>query len=412
MKILIIHDRDVIGLELKRIAEETTGSKIDIDYEKDVWTARDRLRASFYDLVVIDLTLPVKFGKPASLENTAMLLEEIFAGEQGVKAPADVLGISRDPDVLQTVSTTIGQHIMACIREDVDGLWKAAFEEKVKYAIRARATRQLVLNSSYGIDVLIITALDKEARPYGDIFEFEASEEFERAKSFTFAGCDGAMRSGILFAIGHAGQPPCGSMTQALLSQFRPKLVIMTGFCGGVVERVDLGDLVAFSSVAAWDYGKWEEKKNEDGSKTTVFRPRPTPLSIPEGQVRDVIRDLVAEDYKPDARTLAAVHTSSGGKMTSWKLRLKAAGSGSAVVTSLETLGMIVAHDEDIWAIDMESYALYFACRNTPVVRPDFVCIKGVADHCNGEKNSAYHAPCSTASARLAHEIIAHRYKF
>ncbi|MFM6829721.1 MAG: hypothetical protein ACKOVA_05210 [Novosphingobium sp.] len=412
MKILIIHDRDVIGLELKRIAQKTKGSEMGVDYEKDVWTARDKLRANFYDLVVIDLTLPLKFGKTASLENTEMLLEEIFAGEEGVKAPADVLGISRDPDVLETVSTTIGQHIMACIREDVDGLWKAAFEAKVRYAIRARTARQLVLNSSHGIDVLIITALDKEAQPYKDIFEFEPSEEFERAKSFTFAGRDSTMRSGILFAIGHAGQPPCGSMTQALLTQFRPKLVIMTGFCGGVADRVNFGDLVAFSSVAAWDYGKWEERDNEDGSKTSVFRPRPTPLAIPEGQVRDVIRDLVAEEYKPNAETLAAVSNSSSGKLTSWKLRLKAAGSGSAVVTSLETLGMIVAHDEDIWAIDMESYALYFACRNTPVLRPDFVCIKGVADHCNGEKNSQYHTPCSIASARLAHEIIAHRYKF
>lgn len=411
MRILIIHDRREIGSELQRIARETAGPATETDLAEDVLSARDRLKAQFYDLVVIDLTLPIKIGKPdATLDNTKILLDDIFEGDE-VRTPADVLGISKDSGVLNLVRTNIGQHLMACLEEDAGGTWREAFKAKVQYLIRARSARRLVTNSSHDVDVVLLTALDKEAQPYSDILELRPSDDFKGAKDFTFADKAGRMRRGILHSVGQAGQPPCGSATQALLTQFRPKLIMMTGFCGGVGARVSFGDLVAFATSSAWDYGKWEEIDGPEG-KQTVFRPRPMPINCPDDGVRGVVRDLMGGNYKPDSDTLAAVLKASDSEITEWKLRLRGAGSGSAVVTSGETLDGIVDRDEEIWAIDMESYAFYHACRHTPVLAPDFICVKAVADHCNGEKNSKFHLACSTISARFAHEIATRHYDF
>jgi nucleoside phosphorylase len=63
-------------------------------------------------------------------------------------------------------------------------------------------------------------------------------------------------------------------------------------------------------------------------------------------------------------------------------------------------------------AVDMESYGFYYACLHTSVVRPDFICIKGVADHCNGEKDSKWHAPCSLLSASVTLDILRNHYDF
>ncbi|MBZ4402480.1 hypothetical protein [Myxococcus sp. AS-1-15] len=411
MRILIIHDRPDVGAELQRIANEAAGAGSKVDLVQDVWSARDRLKAGFHDLVAIDLTLPIKAGNAnVSLANTQLLLEEIFEGEE-VKAPSDVIGISKDPEVLDVLRTSIGQHLMGCLHEDAEGTWREAFKAKVSYVMRARTARRLVTNSSHDVDLILLTALDKEAKPYADIFELSPSDDLDGAKDFSFTDAFGRMRRGLLYSIGQAGQPPCASVTQVLLTQFRPKLIVLTGFCGGVAKRTAIGDLVAFRSASAWDYGKWEEVDGPNGTET-VFRPRPMPLNCPGNGISKTIRRMTEGGYNPTPHTLAAVTKQSEGRIANWKVHERGAGSGSAVVTSLKTLSQITDRDEEIWAIDMESYAFYYACLNTPVLTPDFICLKSVADHCNGEKNSIYHAVCSTISARFAHEVVTHHYNF
>ncbi len=407
MKVLVIHDRRPIAVDLVAIARRDLDPHGVVDFAPDVVTARDYLRQTYYDLVVVDLTLPLKEGiGDTSLENVEYLLAEIFEGPD-TKAPADVLGISREAGVLELVRTKVGEHLMACLQEDAGGGWKEAFRAKLAYLRRARESRQIVANTSYDADLLIVTALDKEAAPYEQIFELRDSAEFHGAREFSFSSADGKMRKGVLYSIGQAGQAPCGSATQALLTQYRPRLAIMTGFCGGVPERVSFGDVVAFKSVAAWDYGKWETGEG-GGSR---FLPRPQTLNIDEHGVREVLRSMETS-FTPDPATVVKVTNLSGDKIVRWKLRAKSAGSGSAVVTSTDKVGEITGRDEDIWAIDMESYAFYYACRHTPVLKPDFVCLKSVADHCNGEKDSSFHAACSLISASLAHQIVTSLYAF
>jgi len=410
VKILIVHDREEVAVELGRIALETAGKGATAKCVRDVFSARDQLRSDYHDLIVVDLTLPILHGKTEpSLQNTQLLLNEIFEGGEA-KAPGDVLGISLDTEMLKLVRNDIGEHMMACIHEDREGAWRAVFAAKIKYLIRARTARQAVANSSHDVDVVIVTALDKEAKPYEDLFGLTASDEFERAKQFTFDDMSGTMRRGVLYSIGNAGQASCGAATQALLTQFRPRLAVMTGFCGGVRKRVKLGDVLAFRSSAPWDFGKWEEAGAGDFKKT-VFKPRATAINVPERRVREAIRDIIDQENWPDTEALEALAKSAGRQMTP-KLRLQGCGSGSAVVTSVETLDKIVALDETIWGVDMESYAFYYACRHTPVLSPDFICIKAVADHCNGSKSSRLHGACSELSARLARHVIRRTYAF
>lgn len=410
MRILIIHDRPSVAEELRDLSLAEGGPACTVEIASDVFEARAKLQATFFDLAVVDLTLPIKAGKgEATLANTEFVLDEIFGGG-AARTPGDVIGISLEPGLLEVIKTTIGQHLMGCIHEDAAGAWRGAFKSKVAYIRGVRSSRQMVANSTYDVDVVIVTALDKEARPYQTLFELEASEAFPRAKVFSFRSRDGAMRTGVMHSIGTSGQAPCASATQALLGQFRPRLMLMTGFCGGVQPRLDLGDLCAFRSSSAWDYGKWAEP---EGATAPVFQPRPTTLAVDdEGNLASTIRNLIDGSYRPDPRTVGAVATASAGRISTWKLNLGAAGSGSAVVTSPAVLDRITALDENIWAVDMESYAFYYACLHTPVLRPDFMCIKSVADHCNGAKDSKLHDACSMVSAAFAAEIIQRHYFF
>ena len=369
MKIAVIHDRIELADEIADIAREAGPRNCEVVISHDLLSARDLLKAKLFDLVIVDLTLPVKIGKnEPTLRNAELLLEEIFEGTE-IKRPGDVLGISKDVDAISLVATTIGRHLMGCIAEDLDGLWRKAVAEKVRYVASATLSRQTVANASYDHDLVIITALDKEAAPYAELFELRQHPTFRNAKAFSFQSQDGRMRRGALFSVGNSGQGPTGSATQALLTQLRPRLALMTGFCGGVKKRASFGDLMVFKTVFAWDYGKWEDMKNVEGVKPK-FRPRPSPVAAEEEGVARLVRDLKAANYQPDAATMTRVSQASGGKLTGWALKPTAAASGSAVVTSLDVLNQIVDLDENIWAIEMESWAFYHACRNTPRPSP------------------------------------------
>ena len=408
MRVAVIHDRPETAEEIKRVVRQVAGDDCRIDMANDVLTAHDLLRAGFYDLAVIDLTLPTMFGRgEATLEKTEVLLAEIF--EMGtVKVPADILGISLDPDVLTLVKTTIGQHLMGCIHEDPADLWKEDLAAKIRYVRAAGRARQLVANSNYDWDLVIVTALDKEAAPFHTLFSTSPMDEFRNAHRFDFVDMAGTTRRGVLFSIGKSGQAPAGSATQALLSQFRPRLALMSGFCGGVAGRAGMGDAVFFASSAAWDYGKWQEGK--DGS-SPVFLPRPGALTVPVRGVSETVRAMFGA-YEHDDALIGAVAKASKRKVTSWKFIPASAGSGSAVVTSVEKLDEITSADDEIRAIDMESYAFYHACKHTPVREPDFACIKSVADNCNGEKDDTLHEACSLISAAIVREIVTRRHNF
>jgi nucleoside phosphorylase len=408
MRVLVIHDREDIANELLRLTVTNVKGCL-VEKASDVFGARDRLKTTLYDLVVIDLTLPIKQGQgEATLANAQFVLEEIFGGGD-LQHPGDVLGISITPELLDVVSNTIGGHLMACIQEDSDGRWREKYASKLHYLMESRRARQLAIASSYDYDVAVITALDEEARPFHDIFQPDPIREFRNAREFSFNDRKGTVRRGVLFAVGASGQAATASATQAVLNHFRPKLFLMTGFCGGVEGRVSKGDLIAFSSSTPWDIGKWEQ--NSDGSNSR-FRHRPNALNVEERGVAEIVRAMVAAEEAHSDELLGAVLKSSKGAIQDWKLRFKPAGSGSAVVTSLEKLSEIIDVNEDVRAIDMESFGFYHACRNTNVVRPDFLCVKSVADYCNGQKDNTLHNACSLISARFAADLIRNRYDF
>jgi nucleoside phosphorylase len=411
MKMLVVHDRAEVANQIEDMVLAHCSDAI-VHRSDNVLHARDLLRDNLYDLAIVDLTLPIDQGnKDTSLEHADLLLREIFERD-AINKPADILGISKEPDVIALVNTSIGQHLMACIEEDASDLWRTALTQKLRYIDRARASRQRVTNESYDYDVMIITALDKEAKPYRDMFELRKVEGFPNVQAFSFACKSGKMRRGILFSAGTSGQARAASAAQALLMYFRPRLALMTGFCGGVAERTKFGDLLIFRSSYAWDYGKWVEEKVAEDQLRSIFKARPTPLNVLENGVIEDVRAMLRDGYAPPLALTGEIAKMTNGAVTSWNTEPVATASGSAVVTSLDIVAQIQDLDENIWGIEMESYAFYLACLTTPVVKPDFVCLKAVADHCNGEKNSRMHAPCSLISANFAYALITGHYDF
>jgi nucleoside phosphorylase len=251
-------------------------------------------------------------------------------------------------------------------------------------------------------DALVITALDREFEPYKSKFDLLPVRHFPGAYEFPFADKSGVTRKGIALSIGKSGQARAASLTQSLLVAFRPRLALMSGFCGGVAGKAKLGDLMIFESSVDWDYGKWtEEPDRTEGSvgSKSVFLSRPTPIGIDGSPAHWAARQLIDSKFNEEGAVVREVKLLSKGNLTSFSVHLAPAASGSAVVTDHAIIKRIRGLNEAIRAVDMESYGFYFACSQTYVVKPQFICVKSVADFCNGEKGDEFHEACSEISA-------------
>lgn len=406
LKVLIVHDRAEVGQKIANIVRTTVPSA-EFQMAEDGAGARRFLSQSIFDLLVLDLTLPHMRGARADYRVADELMKEMF-GLDTLNVPGDIIGMTKDTEALELVSTSLGPHLMVTILEDAEAKWETYLADKIRYAERAATTRQVSANRHYVYDALLITALDEEFEPYRSRFDLTELRHFPGASEFVFADRNGVSRRGVAYAIGKAGQARAASSTQSLLSFFRPKLALMSGFCGGVKGKSNLGDLMLFESSYDWDYGKWVERPNQP----MMFLSRPSPISIEGAPLHRIARALIESNFSKGPALLRDIKQKSLGAVHNFTSRLCPAASGSAVVANDEIIERIGGLNESIRAVDMESYGFYFACSRTMVAQPDFICIKSVADFCNGDKGDELHEACSAISAAATIEILTHYWDY
>lgn len=406
MKILVVHDRAEVAQTIKEIVEMHL-SGVDCEVVDSAAQARSSLSKTFYDLLILDLTIPTVSGRSAKgLEVAEALLEELMdAGT--LLTPGHTLGITLDDNALDTIQNNIGPHLMAVIKEDEDSLWKKRLVDRLSYVNNSSAARSRALMTKYDYDLFIITALDKELSPYRDFFEFQEHPFIPGVSQFAFTDRAGDLRRGAAYSIGRAGQPSAASDTQGLLCQLRPRLAIMSGFCGGVPKKADLGDVLFAELALDWDYGKWKPS----GEASRLYS-RPEPVVIRNTRIHRIARELVQKGLQDDKGFHAEYMRLTSGEIQEPELKLVPFASGSAVIGDTDILESIKSLNEGVGGVDMESFGFYVACQNAYSAKPNFICIKAVADECGPEKDDRLHAGCCYASAFVAKEIVQHNWDF
>jgi len=420
VKALIIHDREAVAKDIEKILAECGFRKDDVAVVDDVRSANAALREQLYDIAIIDLTLPYKKGHPQSYQAVESLLIEIFETDS-LHIPADIIGITHEKDAAESVSRLIGSHVLAIIEEDEESMWREHLKDKLSYVRRASDARQASINHQYGVDVCLVTALDTELAGFSRRLSFVDDDRLPGLKRFIIRTPDGRDWRGVALAIGRAGQPSAASWTQHLVTLFRPRLLVMSGICGGIKGKVKLGDIVIFQNVFDWDYGKWAVEKSSEAESDQdallleeekqvlgrrAFYARPTPIGIEDQTVVNVCRELKTSGFEFSADDWTWVTGLAEDELGRPSVKFAPAASGSAVIADEFVIPRIKSLNEDIVAADMESYGFYYACKHTTVAKPKFVCVKAVSDFCDHRKNDGVQQACNFISASAAVHII------
>lgn len=334
VQVLIVEDEED---KRRRVVAEISaffGEDLQLEVSSTLVDATRRLFSKKYDLIVVDLLVPRRAGEEP-VDVSEEIIDHLTGSELNRLTTA--VAISRFDDV---VDRRRGQFVRAGVL-----LIRYADDEEWRSCLRI-CMQRVAFRTLY--DFVVVCALGSERAAFDGV----SWPGFVIGDLVTSAGMDGReMELGPLRGI-CVLQPQMGLVDASIvatkaLDVFAPRLICMSGICGGFKDNVDLGRLVV--SDFSWEHqaGKWRGDEFEVRSYHENL----------QNDVRVALSQLIEED--PDLLSLKSkpyeVEVPNKGA------ELAPSVSGSAVIASERYVERIGRQHGKVAAIDMEVFGVYRA---------------------------------------------------
>lgn len=378
VRVLVVEDeadkRDAIEEEIRSFFE----GGVEIEACATFGQAARSLSRSNYDLVVTDLLLPRLEGQEPTDVSDELI--EQFA-ESELNRSATVVAVSRFEEVVAQRRGSFTKAGILLIGYSLDDAWRSC----LRVCMQRVASRTLY-------DFVVVCALDLERAA----FEAVSRDDFSLNGYVRLAGLDGREMTlgnlhGICVLQPQMGLVDAGIIASRALSVFSPKLICMTGVCGGFATHAPIGTLVV--SDFTWEHQAG--KQLPDGFEIRSYQENIG------NNTRVVLSQLIEED-----RTLARLASRSFEvAVPSVGALLGPSVSGSAVIASKTYAARIAEQHGKVAAVDMEVFGIYRAAalHGSPV---KVFAAKTVVDHADEAKGATPQQPGAILSARFAVEAI------
>lgn len=365
-----------------------------IRYCGDVATALRELASQRFDVVIIDVVIPMRLNEAPSPDGGIVLLREIIRGER-IILPTHIVGLTSFEEVFERVSTEFVSNAVTLLYfSPTETTWEEALRARVQHVIASN--NQNVPAGAYGCDVAILCALETPELqavrrlpwkwreitvPNDHTIYYEGSFVVGRVA-----------RRCIATATPRMGLPAAAVLATKLIYTFRPRLLVHCGITAGVPEKASFGDVIVANPV--WDHGSGKWKRTEK-----KLRFHPSPYQIPLAPtIRERFRQLA-----DDASTLATIKSEwpADAPATPINLRIAPMASGAAVIGDESVRDQVEEQHRKVAAIEMETYAVFESAQECSQPRPDVFAVKAVVDYADGGKNDAYHGYGAYVAAQI-----------
>jgi nucleoside phosphorylase len=385
------YDRLILALAAHGITREQ------IDIVVCAIDAREKLDARSYDLLVLDILLPLRPESEEDPQNAMDLLFEIREGEVSYP-PRYVLGITADRavagDALQQFSAwcwTVLDY------SDSNDEWVARVVNCANF-VRDQSTRPTV--DVARTDLAIVCALRdpeltqilqlpwnwKAARPIDDVTFVRDGFLDVGGRRITVAATSAARMGMVSTALRSA----------SLVAQLKPRIIAMTGICAGVRGKVNIGDVLLADP--AWDFQSGKRVKDRENTQFSM-RPHQLPAHAK-------IRAYIDEIRSDSAAMLALSGAYDCRPPGISRVFVGPVASGSAVLADGEVVARIRDQHQELLGVEMEIYGLYAAAYAAPSPQPICFALKGVCDFADPDKEDDHQRYAAYASARVLQLLI------
>lgn len=407
MKVLIVDDNgEKIRSICSIIRENYNESEVKIDSVLTINEAKKKLKDKemLYDLMILDLNLPLNFDSTPDLETTLNFVRDINNQDNIYNLPRVSVGLTAYEELEVVAKQQFQRCAWTIIKySDIEDSWKQTLLDVLFY------TRSL--NPINTVDVCIVTALyDPEAITFMKYINWQWGQQTPLgSRLFGYKGCfidkDGHERSVILCAVSEKGMVHTAITTTKLIQLFSPKLIIMSGICAGVKGQNNYGDIVVAQS--AWNYN---EGKIEKIDGTICFHPSPL-----HSNIRKVLGDNLQAFINNCKQSINQINNEFNDESVvnrSLKVSKGLIATGSAVLNDGQTILETYQRNRRLKGIDMEVSAFYVSCETADYNNLEFFAVKSISDFGDGEKNDDYQEYASFTSAKFIEKYISENHDF
>lgn len=396
LKTLIVEDNP----NKKKKLFERLSSLPDIFCDPDVVVSTSealrRLQESEYDLMILDIVVPLKPQGDPDEQNAVDLLTRIDAGVISIKRPKFVLQISSVSTLSNATRDFLRGRPWGCIQYSEDSTQALDDVEHVGRWIHQQSQIDQHVSAC---DVFVATALEEPefvaleaaAPNLGPLVPLDSTQLI---RNFSVNCGERTIRVGAGFA------PRMGPVASAILctkviEMLRPKLIVMAGICGAIGSKASIGDLVAADASWDWQSGKYI---NEGGAD---FQIAPHQLGV-SSEVRSILIKM-----KRDERLWGSFARDAIGVKTDLpKLVLGPMATGASVIAD-ERITKKIREEQhkNVVAVDMETYAVYAAAASASY-RIGVLSLKAVCDRADVVKDDRYQSYAAKVSARCVLNLL------
>lgn len=413
IKILILDDSDKKIDKIKKVLLEGCGLNEDnLVIAQSVSAGRQKVSEEYFDLVLLDLVLPLFENEEPIEDGGLSFIREIMSADARVKIPTQIIGLTEKENAYNKEKEefqTLLFNVIQCKQGKAE--WVNQLKQAVNYSIRCKESIVNRLQSRSKYDIAVICALSEEfkqmLRAFGDKTKWE-NVEIEEDIPFQFKSTvvSTANNHDIKVIAAMAGRPgviPTAVLTTLMYTLFKVETVFMTGFSAGFPSSsLKLGDILVASSIQDYASGKL---KDIDGNMKLMKEVHqvdaPTHLAI---AMQDLIGD---DDTQPEIMSKIRKENLLVNDRDSYQPLWSTTCCGPYVVTSPDVVNELKEANRKLEGLDMEGFGLYLTSKLlSNRAQKGALWIKGVGDFANPQKADNYHDTCSFGSASLLYRFI------
>lgn len=391
--------------KLRKIVQALAGVEgFDVDTVAHVASlneAKDRLRNTGYDLLILDIALPIRLDEEASGDGGIRLLNEI-SERPGYKTPTHIVGITAYPELLSEAEQQFSRRLLTVIQYDeLSDAWVSRLQERTRHILAAKAEQEAGPDTHHSYLGIVCALHSPELEAVLRIGWAWEQQHLPNDDTIYFRGWfehNGRRRTVWAAEAARMGMPAATALAMKMVFQVRPEYLAMTGITAGVGGRTRFGDILAADPSYDWGSGKWVQRP--DGS--LVFQPAPhqLPLASP---LRNKLRLLAS-----DKAVLARIQSEWPADVPDHTLALRVGpvASGASVLADGSTAEQILSRQRDLIGIEMETYGVFVAADEAPAPKPLVFSIKSVVDYASGNKDDRFQKYAAYTSAQALKHFV------
>ncbi|WP_459477358.1 phosphorylase family protein [Clostridium saccharoperbutylacetonicum] len=405
INIIIIDDNSDKIKKIRTVINEFTEIKdANIETTLDLANARRLLSEKQFDLMILDICLPIRHGDDCKEDAGIKFLEELNTSIR-LKKPFHIIGITSHKDLKERFERTFLDELWVIIQyEEQYSQWQKQLRNKIKYLLESKiALREAVLaeiKTEY--DLAIITALHEPE--LSSVLDLEAGWtkiQYPNDSTVYYKGIfknENKSLSVIATSSIQMGMPAAAVTSMKLINNFHPKYIAMVGITAGIREKANFGDILV--AEYSWDYGSGKIKFDKKVG-TTVFVPDPKPI-----QLKYELREKFAH-HKANRSFLSEIKEKCKIKKPNTDLNvfIGPVASGAAVVENQNLIDDIQGHVRKLVGIEMEAYGVFCAAEFCSDPKPMVFSIKSICDFGDSKKNDDYQEYAAYTSAQYLYHF-------